>query len=203
MTQAYPLKWPAGIPETRNRIDSQFKNGGFLTPDRAVRDVLNELRMLNASHIVISTNVPIRNDGLPYADAARRKIDNPGVAVYFMRKEKQQVFACDKYLTVPENMRAIAKTIEALRGIERWGTGDAVDRAFSGFTALPAPAMEMGRHWSSVLDCPASADFDDIKTAYNRMAKKYHPDNQATGDAARMAEINAAYDQAKKEKGYV
>jgi hypothetical protein len=47
-------------------------------------------------------------------------------------------FACDRWDSVADNVQAIRKTIEALRGIERWGTGDMVQRAFAGFVALPS-----------------------------------------------------------------
>jgi len=34
-----------------------------------------------------------------------------------------------------------------------------------------------------------------LKQAYRILARKYHPDNSETGNAKKMAEINAAYDR--------
>lgn len=42
-----------------------------------------------------------------------------GVAVYFTLKGQQFCFACDHWDEIKDNMQAIHKTIEALRGIER------------------------------------------------------------------------------------
>ncbi len=36
-----------------------------------------------------------------------------------------------------DNIQAIRKTIEAMRGLERWGVSDMLQRTFSGFKALP------------------------------------------------------------------
>lgn len=52
-------------------------------------------------------------------------------------------FACEKWQDVYGNIYAIGKTIEALRGIERWGTGDMVEQAFTGFVALPPRNLPM------------------------------------------------------------
>ena len=38
-----------------------------------------------------------------------------------------RAIACDKWDSIRDNLHAVAKTIEALRGIDRWGTGEMVD----------------------------------------------------------------------------
>src|ERR1700761_4486923 len=126
----YPLCWP----ETRPRIPSnQRRHGKFKTSFGKSRDLLlKELGRLGASDFVFSSDIPRRNDGLPYADH-KPKSGDPGIAVYFTRKGKRLCFACDCYCTVDDNMHAIALTIEALRGIARWGTGDMMEAAFRGF----------------------------------------------------------------------
>ena len=48
-----------------------------------------------------------------------------------------------------------------------------------------------------VLGVPTTATDDEVKAAYRRLAKKYHPDANPGDKVAeqRMKEINAAYDQ--------
>lgn len=56
-----------------------------------------------------------------------------------------------------------------------------------------------------VLGLSPDASDEDVKRAYRRLAKKYHPDlNPGDQEAARkMQEVNAAYEQIKNpEKGY-
>lgn len=63
------------------------------------------------------------------------------------RKTNQQfdyVIACDQFKEVRLNMAAIVMTIKAIRQIERCGTSSLLERAFRGFSALPAhEASEM------------------------------------------------------------
>jgi len=50
----------------------------------------------------------------------------------------QYVIACDQFREVRLNMAAIVLTIKAIRQIERCGTSSLLERAFKGFSALPA-----------------------------------------------------------------
>ena len=54
----------------------------------------------------------------------------------------------------------------------------------------------------AVLGVPPSATDDEVKKAYRRMAKKYHPDIHPEPAIAekKMAEINAAYDQIQAQR---
>jgi hypothetical protein len=98
---AYPLTWPDGWPRTDpHRRLSDRKFGGSihgLTVGRA-RDLLfEEIRRLGAKGTVVSSNLPLRPDGLPYADS--RRIDDPGIAVYFTLDGEQLAMARDLYGT--------------------------------------------------------------------------------------------------------
>jgi len=144
-------------------------------------------------------DVELRLDGIPYAN--RRNPDDPAAAVYFKRNGKPFCFACDRWDRVEDNVWAIAKTIDALRGIERWGTGEMGGAAFTGFAALPAPTSKGG--WFIVLGVPSHASTSEVEEAYTRMARKHHPDRNP-GDhnaTVMMQEINAAYAEFKKERG--
>lgn len=187
MTDAYPLAWPQGWPRARHPARSRFA----VTFDRARQELQWEIERMGGRYVVISTNFPLRRDGNPYSGAKPDNNDQ-GVAVYFERDGKQMVFACDRWDRAGDNCRAIQKTIDALRGIERWGASDMMERAFSAFEALPAPKT----HWQ-ILGVTPKASEADIQAAYRRKAMENHPD--LGGSEITMAEINAARDAAMRE----
>jgi len=193
---AYPLSWPSGWKRTPgySRIWGAFDG----TLDQVRTALLKEIDLLALGNlesrtrtvrnsVVISTNMPLRRDGEVNA-SAREPVD-PGVAVYFTRNKKPVCLACDKYDRVWKNMRAIQKTIEALRGIERWGSSQLLDRAFEGFTALPE---RTGPSCWDILGIPPGSNEEQIVTAWRSKAKEHHPDSGGSHDA--MSALNAAKD---------
>jgi hypothetical protein len=185
--EPFPLLWPENrerTPEWKRR-HSQFS----VTFGQARTHLLNELAKMGARNIVISSNQPVRQDGLPLA--VKTRIDDPGVAVYFTRDGKAQCLPCDEWHGVLANLRAIGKTVEALRGIERWGAKAMLDAALEGFAALPAGRSD---GWWSVLGVAPTADATIIEAAWRVLAKRHHPD--AGGDPARFRAIQEAYEQA-------
>lgn len=153
--------------------------------------LLREIRLLGGTMPVLSTNVTLRRDGLPYA--GQRQPEDKGAAVYFSHKGKQMCFACDRWDKVEDNLQAISKTIEALRGIERWGTGEMVQQAFTGFVALPSDSP-----WEA-LGLKPGAGRAEVEAAYREKAKRCHPD--AGGSHEQMARLNAARDELMRRAG--
>ncbi len=134
MRNPYPLQWPDGwsrTPVSRREI-AKFK----VTLAEAIHDLLRELYLLGALNVVITSDLPTNTKGLPLSSG---RCDDPGIAVWCFMRDEERVFTCDRWSSPGANVRAIGKTIEALRGIGRWGAADMVTRAFSGFAALPAP----------------------------------------------------------------
>lgn len=192
---AYPLQWPAG---RERRPYHRREQAGFDTGMAAARDAaFNEVRLLGGKNVVLSSNVPLRQDGKPYANFPR--IDDPAVALYFTYKDKPMCFACDRWTKVEDNIQAIRKTIEALRGIARWGTGDMLQAAFTGFSALPPPIVAGGpRHWRDVLEFGnGPANRDELLRNFRILRSTAHPDKGGSHDA--MTELNLAYEAALKE----
>lgn len=195
---ACPLQWPMGWKRATSRKAASFntKDRSGRTNELSVADgvgrVLVVLAVMGYSRddIVISTNVPTRLDGLPRAGLGEP--GDPGAAVYWRTHSgTNKVMAIDRYDRVADNLAAIAASLEAMRAIERHGGAAILDRAFTGFTALPAPSSP---DWADVLGVARTADTETIRAAYRRMAAQNHPDRG--GDPARMAAINAAYEEA-------
>jgi hypothetical protein len=184
--EAYPLCWPDGWPRRKNYQRSKYE----VTFIRARDELLRELHAGRARHVVISSNVPLRRDGIPLANM--REPADPGVAVYWDdRNGKPRVIACDVWRTVRENLRAVGLAYASLRQIERTGASELLERAFAGFARLPAAAD----CWS-VLGLQRGASRDVISERYRELARQHHPDRG--GDHAQMARVNAAYQEAMR-----
>jgi len=187
MIEAYPLAWPESYQRTQRPDRSRFNT----TFNSAVNKILSEINLFGGTNVIISTNKPVRIDGLPYATA--REPDDSGVAVYFTFNGQQVVFACDKWDSTKDNLKAIAKTIGSMRGIDRWGVSEMLNRIFTGFKALPSGE---NKKWFDILGVSENASRDEIKKAYFQKAKIYHPDNQETGDNDMFIKVKNAYDNA-------
>lgn len=188
----YPLTWPIGVART-----SEWQRGAGpnqMPAGKIRRQLIYELDMLGVRDATVSTNVAVRRDGLPYSGQAAPQ--DPGVVLSFTRKGVDIAMACDRWKTVDANLRAIGLTIEAIRGMERWGVNDAIERAFRGYAELPAQSIitppPATRDWWDVLEVQPTASVEVIKGAYNRLLHKVHPDKAGGSDAAFM-ELQRAY----------
>lgn len=218
MIAAYPLSWPVGWQRTPadGRIRARFSKGERqlsstpgggswmrrrdLTIGDGTKRVLDALRILGVQEgdAIISTNLVVRLDGLPRSGQAAPQ--DPGVAVYWERAGDGQTkcMAIDLYDRVSDNLAAVAATLEAMRAIERHGGAQILDRAFTGFTALPAPGQTMVRGWREVLELPNEhVDLEVALAQYRRLASAAHPDKPG-GSHAAMSLLNAAWAQAQE-----
>jgi hypothetical protein len=211
----FPLSWPGTWARTPNHRRKSSRFGAI--PFGRIRDELfAELQRLPAHRVTLSTNIPLRNDGLPYAN--RTESDDPGAAVYFSWRGKPFVIACDSYMRTWENVRAVAKTIEAMRAIERHGATQLLERAVSGFSALPpgsgeAPGEPPRRPWWEVLGIPKmdGVGFGELaddprhpmrmpmlkmaEAMFKVKVQEHHPDRGGSVEA--MQELNIAIRQAR------
>lgn len=197
MTTSFPLYWPAHWPRTG---DDARNRGNFLKNGGRVRQLLlKELALLRATEIVISSNVAIRRDGLPYAG---QKVEDPGVVLYFKRNGQDVAIPCDRWTTVDSNLRAIGMTVEAIRGMERWGTNQMVNATFQGFAALPANVIVTpytARAWHEVLGVNSNAPANVVKGARDALLRQYHTDNPETGDANKLDEVMKAWNEYRSQ----
>jgi hypothetical protein len=205
---AFPLAWPAGKARTpahkreRGRFskqttryfgESSYKAKGELTVAAARDRLQGELERLGAKLPVLSTNLELRLDGLPRS--GQRKVEDPGVALYFQLRGKPIALACDKYDTVEANIAAIAAHIDAMRTTERHGVGS-LEQMFAGFQALPpgtATAEQRGLDWRALLGHPTT--LEQAEATYRRLMKEHHPDTGGRDEVA--AALNQAISLAR------
>ena len=194
----YPLEWPIGRPRTpaHHRRNSLFKE---LRLGRARKMLLEELRKLEAEHVVVSTDLPVRLDGLFYANSPPPP--DPGVAVYFHRKGRAYCIACDMYPRLVENVRALESTLYCLRKMERHGASGLMEQALSGFKQLTG-AIAIRPKWWEVFDLPIEPSSPNpgvlatLEQKYKQLIREHHPDRG--GEPGRMALINDAMAEARR-----
>lgn len=218
---AWPLQWPEGWKRTPagERRPAKFSRGERkhttfhnystgredvrsytvqrdLTVADARRRVLAELERMGLvrDDVVLSTNLPLRLDGEPRSDA--KNPSDPGAAVYWQESTgERRVMAIDQYDRVADNLAAIAATLDAMRAIERHGGAVILERAFTGFTALPAPGATATAAWWIVLELNTRHPTkDELLAAYRRLRSLHHPDRG--GSAERFDEVERAYREA-------
>lgn len=183
MKESYPLQWPFGWERTPaiNQTKGQFQVKDFKL---AFNGLAREIRLLS-------------DDENPYLThnmmASQREPDDTGVAVYFTYEGRQVCIPCDKYDKVKNNIRGIEKTIEALRGIQRWGCKVVMERTVHAYTV----PMLTSSNWRAILRLPEKVTLLQVEKQYKALAKENHPDQG--GSPEQMAEINQAVEQARRE----
>lgn len=197
----FPLAWPVGWRRTPadRRQQAVFRyRGQWITVAVATAQLRRELQRLGVPYgeFALSTNVELRLDGNPRSD---KEPADPGAAVYFRMRAggKPKVFACDKWTRVAANIAAIARHIEALRAVDRYGVGE-MEQVLAGYTALPPSAED----WRSVFGFgpDETPKFSEVDRRFRHQMKAAHPD-KADGDALQAARLNTARDMARWELG--
>lgn len=188
LPEAYPLQWPTGWPRSRLASRSSFAHDTLF---KARGELERELRLLGATSVILSTNIALRRDGLPYSGSAEPH--DHGAAVYFRIKNEPRVLACDRWDLVADNIKAIARHVEAIRGQIRWGVGS-VEQAFSGYKALP-PVANRARSCWDILGLAPGTPKTVIAARRRELMRSAHPDLGGSADHA--AEINRAADEAE------
>ena len=157
---AYTLRpmptWPHG--ETKPRRAAQFKSpsrrdgdrwipGRRIPWDQTLVELEYEVDALGGRDIVIGVGLSeydIRQDGAPRANA--RPYSHPGVEISFESRYGRLTYATDVFTDWRDNVRAVAKGLEALRAVERWGVAKR-GQQYAGFALLTAGPgwAELGR----------------------------------------------------------
>lgn len=172
---AYPLQWPQGWPREGAKENGRFRS----TLSAALSSLRKEIDMLGGKSMVLSSNVTL---------GAERPKD-PGVVAYFTLRDQSIAIPCDRWNRVEDNVKAIALTVEAMRGMERWGAKHMITAMFNGFAALPE---RTGPSCWEILGISPNASVEKIMQAWRDRAQVAHPDKGGTHDA--MSALNDAKD---------
>ena len=186
------LCWPEHKPRCPRRRDAPFKNRAV---DREVREIGFEMGRFGAREYVISRNVE------------RMYAGDPAVAVWWsMRKAPKEgpnlrVLACDQYASQADNAHAIVLTLQAMRGLERWGAYT-IEQAVEGAKIfLPAPERPEQVSWRVVLGTiPEGLDAADALLVIEGRYRKQSAAAACEADAdAKQLRLNLAIEAARKE----
>lgn len=179
---AYPLAWPKGWPrtETNAREASRFKQ----TLAGALRNLRRQIELMGGTQLVLSSNCALGDE----------RPKDSGVVAYFQMEKQAMAIPCDRWRLVEDNVHAIALTVEAMRGMERWGAKHMITAMFSGFKALPQKASGIDP-WL-VIGLKPGAKESEIVAAFRSKSKTVHPDIPVTGNADKWAELREAHDLA-------
>jgi len=172
---AYPLSWPAGWPRTQVREKARFQT----TLPAALNMLKKECNLLGGTNLILSSNCTLGDE-------------NPrecGVVAYFQLKKQSIAIPCDRWNSVKDNVKAIALTIEAMRGMERWGAKHMITAMFQGFMAL---SERTGPSCWEVLGVAPQSSEATIMEAYRAKAQTAHPDKGGSHEA--FVELNQAKD---------
>jgi hypothetical protein len=196
MPDPFPLTWPEGwlVTPAHKRERSRYR----VTFSIARAELFRELRLFKAVSFVISSNIPVKNDGMPYATFP--KVTEPGVSVWWWTGKKAsslRVLACDQWDSPLGNLRAIGLAVKALRDIERSGASQILDRAVEAFDV---PMLGDAKpSWFYDLELQAWPPHEGtILMSWKLLAARYHPDNKMTGSNLDFLRVTQAKDRALK-----
>jgi hypothetical protein len=192
--------WPGKMTRDAERQFSPFRrssmSNGYRRDEVPLGDTLQllerELKALGCrDEAVLQVAVrerDIRLDGGIRDDA---KPDHPGVILNFKSRHGELSYACDTFRTWTANLRAIAKGLEALRLVDRYGVGNGAQ--YTGYRALgagtPMPAAQVSVADAAQLiastawpesEIDPQEVIDNLDLAYKEAAKRLHPDAGGT-----------------------
>lgn len=145
--------WP--VSETRGRRRDRFGTGF----ERTLDDLYRELVHLRCQRAVIELDITesdIRNDGWPRASARAR---TPRVVLSLLDSRHGPLrYPCDTYLDWRANLRAIALSLEHLRGVDRHGVTRRGEQ-YAGWRALSSgPSEEVTLEEAGAVLCQYAGD---------------------------------------------
>jgi hypothetical protein len=212
--------WPWAVTQERTR--AQFKKASRHTGDgaggtrwipqreltlaEATQQLLRELEAIEAEDVVFEVDVPesrIRQDGGIYSGT---RASSPRVVVSFRFAHGAMRYKSDRYTRFEDNLVAIARTLEALRTVDRHGVSSRGEQ-YQGWKALPAQssvtmdsygAAKLVALWAGEPPLPEEGEVTRIvgnpgwaKATIRKAAKRVHPDVEG-GSAEKFQQLQVA-----------
>lgn len=162
-----------------------------------------ELRQVGASNVILEVDVlpgQIRLDGELYANA---KVKSPAVRLHFDSKHGHLTYQTDVFTTWQDNVRAIARGLEALRKVDRYGIGRG-DEQYRGYLALEAgtggialggitrdQALSILGDANGIPGEHLNTDPHSLRSSWRRARKLAHPDRH-DGDQTEWDKVEQA-----------
>lgn len=199
-------EWPGKARQRYQRKPAPFKRAWAEVEHNLAR----ELRHLNAADVVLEGFFDarhIKRDGTLYADARPRE---PGVVLTFRNRSTGHTyqFAADRYGYWQDNLDAIARSLEALRSVDRYGV--VAGQQYEGFRKLPPAgkttetkttewaADVLARHTNYAAGLTLN-DSEYARLAARAARAKAHPD--AGGSDEAFVEVQAAIQRLEAHHG--
>ncbi|WP_276259873.1 J domain-containing protein [Haloglomus litoreum] len=176
------LDWPPGFERTPPEEREPYPHGFRVTRAEAFDSILAELELMDAVNIRIETAAP-HTQTHPHRPYADRDPADPGVVVYCDLDGQGVAFPCDRWASLRDNARAIAKYLDAKRALDRYGV-QTVGSEFE-TQALPEPdeAVATGPPPHEVLGVAPDAPEAVVRGAARARKKETHPDNGGSTEA--------------------
>lgn len=189
----------------RTTTKQQYGDGRYRTKPgvdwTSTTDLLaRELEHLGAENILLQmavTSRDCRKDGWIRADA---RPDHPGVILTFDSRFGPLSYPCDTYDDWQANVRAIAVSLEWLRGVDRHGVSKRGEQ-YRGWGQLPpaggsTATMSATKAATIIRDAAQSslsvdlllASWDVYRSEYRRAARLSHPDTGGTVEGFQLVQ---------------
>lgn len=194
--------WPGERTPQWQRTRSPFKT----IWTKVLTHLDREIRMLRGDNVVLRLQVTdrdIRRDGMLRSDARPR---DPGVVIQFRAQKLKGspvlFYRCDRFLYWQDNVSAIARGLEALRLVDRYGVTPTGEQ-YAGFKALPSggatsptmsatSAAELLARYTTDGNAPAILVNPSLaKDALRSAIFRTHPDRN-NGDRQAFDNVDAA-----------
>lgn len=190
-----PTAWPGKATPSWDRRRAPFKANW----SRTLALLEREIRHLGGTKVEIAVDVEsrhLRQDGQLRADARPR---SSAVVVSFTAGKDRLQFPADRFSYWQDNVDAVARALEALRMVDRYGVQQG--RQYAGFKALPSstsPTMSASAAADVIVAAtdgrtgPVAilADRETARVAVRTARAATHPDR--TGERTRYDQVDAA-----------
>lgn len=204
----FPLAWPEDWPRSVVVRPSAYRVSFVRAREQCLKSLsryvgtaLNPETLIRDGRIVMTTNAPVRLDGLPYANTDKY-VSDAGVAVWWLAQGTLRVLACDRWKDLRSNVRALGLAFDALSLLKRSGASEVFERASQAFEVKALPEPTPIPAWFEVLGLKKwKPSLEEIRKAFQALVLKHHPDHG--GGAEAFIKIKSAYDEARRWAGGV